>query len=174
MKLNKTNKVLIPIALLIIIIMSLFIFCFTNENANIPVVSSIIHSVFNKKDYTAEELINNMKNDLKNLGEVTVYTIDTDPNKLMGKDGEYTSKISFEDTRLKQSENRDPNGGTIEVFNTVSDAKARYAYIKGISDAMPILKESTYRVDKYLLRTSKDLNANQVKEYEEVFKATIK
>ena len=49
------------------------------------------------------------------LGKVVIYTEDTDPNKLLGRQGQYTGKLNFNDTRY-QMEPED--FGTIEIFKT--------------------------------------------------------
>lgn len=55
----------------------------------------------------------------------TVYTATTDPNHLLGRQGEYTSKVIWGQDR--------GNGNvfsSIEVFPDAADARLRYAYLR--------------------------------------------
>jgi hypothetical protein len=59
------------------------------------------------------------------LKDTTVYTATTDPNHLLGRQGEYTSKVNWGQDR--------GNGNvfsSIEVFPDTPDAKLRYAYLR--------------------------------------------
>ena len=58
------------------------------------------------------------------IGKVIVYTEETDPNDLLGRPGQYTSKAAFTDTRVDESDLvATPKwdvarGGSVEVFET--------------------------------------------------------
>ena len=55
----------------------------------------------------------------------TVYTATTDPNHLLGRQGEYASKINWSQDR--------GNGdvfSSIEVFSDAADAQLRYTYLR--------------------------------------------
>jgi hypothetical protein len=56
--------------------------------------------------------------DMKNI---TVYTAVTDPNHLLGRQGEYTSKVEW-------SAGGETSG--IEAFADVADAQLRYSYLR--------------------------------------------
>jgi hypothetical protein len=79
---------------------------------------------------------------------VIVYSATTDPNHLLGRQGEYTSKDAWVDpaavTAGAGSPSSNPGGiefgGGIEVFSTVADAEARLAYLAGLA----ILRLSNY------------------------------
>ena len=55
------------------------------------------------------------------MKHITVYTAITDPNHLLGRQGEYTSKVEW------------TTGGEesgIEAFADAADAQLRYAYLR--------------------------------------------
>lgn len=135
-----------------------------------------------KNTQSAEEIINNMKNENSNIGKVVVYTESTDLNKLLGRPGQYTSKVSFEDKRLEQEnannefmteeERNEPTGGTIEVFSNASDMKKRKEYIEGFSTSS-MFSQYIYSKDNVLLRVDGDLTPSQAKEYEELLNKIV-
>jgi len=71
---------------------------------------------------------------------VIVYNATTDPNHLLGRQDEYTSKDAWVDPAAVAAGAGDPNsdpggiefGGGIEAFSTVADAQARLAYLKAL------------------------------------------
>ncbi|MFJ9771254.1 hypothetical protein ACIRVF_08415 [Kitasatospora sp. NPDC101157] len=96
-------------------------------------------------------------------------TADNDPNHLLGRPGQYTSKVTFSDSRIKaadvegEKEDSVNRGGAIEVFATEADAKARSEYIQGIVKGMPALMEYDYVHGPVLVRVSKLLTPDQAK-----------
>jgi hypothetical protein len=54
------------------------------------------------------------------IGNFTAYTAATDPNHLLGRQHEYTSKINWE-------------GGSIEVFPNAAYAKGRETYVQAFT-----------------------------------------
>lgn len=63
------------------------------------------------------------------------FNKDNDPNSLMGKDNQYTSKISWKDSSITLSDS-DEYAGTIEFFRCKEDAKLRKDYINGVVNAI--------------------------------------
>lgn len=108
------------------------------------------------------------------IGEVETYNAGDDPNELLGRPGQYTSKSIFNDTRLDP----DPisadfdvqNGGSVEVFENKGDAIRREEYLKGITRAVGPFAEYSYREGVVLLRLSHSLTPEQAKEYEAALK----
>lgn len=101
---------------------------------------------------------------------VEVYTEDSDPNRLMGRPGGYTSKLSFTDARVSEDdgsggEGDTSYGGGIEVFATEKAAKARRDYIAAFAENMPLVAEYTFAVGKVVLRVSHVLTPKQAEEY---------
>ena len=99
--------------------------------------------------------------------DVVIYTAETDTNKLLGRPGQYTAKVSWNDPRVS-SKNRD---STIEIFPDKASLDARYAYIDGIIKSAPALLQYMYRNDGRLalLRLPKDLTPAQAQEYSDWF-----
>ncbi|WP_435841444.1 hypothetical protein [Streptomyces gardneri] len=97
-----------------------------------------------------------------------VVTEDNDPNNLLGRPNQYTSKITFTDSRIKAGDvtGADPGrvelGGAIEVFTTAADAQARADYIQKVTKGMPMLVEYDYVSGPVLLRVSRYLTPTQV------------
>ena len=95
-------------------------------------------------------------------------TAESDPNKLLGRPGQYTSKVTFTDSRIKAAdvdgEDKDSvaRGGAVEVFATAEDAAARVTYIQGIVKTMPAFLEYDYAQGPVVLRASKQLTPAQV------------
>lgn len=118
---------------------------------------------------TAQEIANKLKSAGFPIKNIINYTSKTDPNGLLGKTNQYTSKVNFADTRLSQYSSSDPAGGSIEVFKTKSDATKRKKYIESIMSGVSFLKEYIYQYDNVLLRLDYDLTSSQVKVYKTAF-----
>ena len=137
-----------------------------------------------KEELTAESIANQLKEKNSNVGKIVVYTSETDLNELLGRPNQYTSKVTFEDTRLEQKnkdneflseeEKNEPTGGTIEVFSNEEDMKNRKEYIESISSQASIFAEYSYSKGNALLRLDKELTPEQAKEYEEAFYEIMK
>ena len=83
------------------------------------------------------------------------YTATTDPNGLLGRDGEYTSKVNWGAATSDDSDN------SIEVFPTPADAAARLAYL---GDFKPPFGDGYDRQHgAALLRLSSDVTPAQAK-----------
>lgn len=101
-----------------------------------------------------------------------VITETNDRNHLLGRPGQYTSKVTFTDSRVKPEdvERLDQDdverGGIIEVFTTPAEAKARGDYIQSVVKSMPAFLEYDYPHGVYLVRVSKYLTPSQAAEYD--------
>jgi hypothetical protein len=124
---------------------------------------------------SADEVLQELKDRELPVGESVVYTAKTDPNDLLGRPNQYTSKVNFTDTRLKP----DPiagekfdvqNGGSIEVFENKNDAIRRKEYVESIGKGFSPISEYTYREGSVLLRLSHRLLPKQAAEYENALK----
>lgn len=101
------------------------------------------------------------------VGEYVEYTEETDPNNLMNKANQYTQKLDFAITSLEQSGDR-LKGGSIEIFKTSKDAKARQEYIASFG---ALGAENSYIInDTVLLRIDKQITATDAQQYADVFK----
>ncbi|MFF7142260.1 hypothetical protein ACFZB5_13560 [Streptomyces nodosus] len=110
-------------------------------------------------------------------GKVTAATLsgtvtaDNDPNHLLGRPNQYTSKVTFTDSRIKASDVEGTEkgdverGGAIEAFANAEDAKARAEYIQSVTKSMPALAEYDYVHGNVLVRVSHYLPPAQAAEY---------
>jgi hypothetical protein len=104
-----------------------------------------------------------------------VYNATTDPNHLLGRQGEYTSKDAWVDpaavTAGAGSPSSDPGGtefgGGIEVFSTVADAQARLAYLKAFRP--PFGDGYDYLAGSAILRLSNYLTPAQAAKFRAAF-----
>jgi hypothetical protein len=102
-------------------------------------------------------------------GEVTAAS---DPNHLLGRPDEYTSKITFTDSRVSASDaaNLPPGdidlGGSVEVFATAADAQARATYIQAVVKGVPAAAEYDYEHGTILIRVSHYLTPAQAADYQ--------
>lgn len=170
------KQILVLIILVVIAIISALIYFFITQNNTIDV------SVENNK--TAEEIANELKTRISSVGNIVAYTEETDLNDLLGRPNQYTSKATFQDTRLEQinlnneflteEERKEPTGGTIEVFNNKDDMLNRKKYIESITSSISALSEYIYAEGNVLLRLEHELTPEQAKEYEEAFYEIVK
>lgn len=118
---------------------------------------------------TAEQIITEFKNAGFPVGNIIVYTEETDENEMLGRPNGYTSKINFPDTRLEQYDATDPAGGSVEVFDNEADATKRREYIDALGKEMSALSEYLYQYDNVLIRLSTELTPEQAGVYEAAF-----
>ena len=152
------------------------IFILTNNNAKNTSSSNI------SKIFTAEDVVLKLKSQNPNIGTYIVYNENTDMNNLLGRPNQYTSKVTFEDIRLEQTnktldpeyfseaEINEPIGGTIEVFNNAEDMQKRKTYIESVTSSISAFAEYSYSNEYILLRINKELTPSQAKEYEDILK----
>jgi hypothetical protein len=145
--------------------------CGKNEN----------YDAIDSKKMTSEEIVTKLKEQNRNVGKIVTYTEETDINELLGRPNQYTSKTTFEDIRIEQTnqnldeqyfseeERNEPIGGTVEVFKNEADMKKRKDYLETITSSMSVFAEYSYAQGVYLLRLNKSLTPAQAKEYEEIF-----
>lgn len=164
------------------------------------IIIGVIYFIINLKgantEMTAEEITNKLKEKNSNIGEIVVYTEETDINELLGRPNSYTSKTVFADNRITQPEkitmadfeeggtneeetqryilsNNEPNGGTIEVFNNKEDMQKRKDYLSSLMSSGNAFLSSDYAYiysfGNVLLRIDKSLTPAQAQEYEIAF-----
>lgn len=125
-----------------------------------------------KPKTTAIAVLRSLKSGGLPIGGYINYTAANDGNHLLGRPGQYVSKVNFRDKRLEAWPDFDSNGGgTIETFASEDDAKKRYDYVHTISSSSSLFAEYEYRDGTVLLRLSHYLTPNQAAEYERAFKA---
>ena len=119
----------------------------------------------------AAAVMNYLLANTPNIGNYVEYDESTDTNGLLGRPGQYTSKINFAITTIEQKDENDPKGGSIEVFSTQEDAAARRDYIQEIGKKMPALAEYDYVNGCVLLRVNFDVLPSDEKVYEDALDA---
>jgi hypothetical protein len=101
-----------------------------------------------------------------------VYNAVTDPNRLLGRQGGYTSKVAWQDQRAIAAGASKPTasdrggnefGGGIEVFPTVAAAAQRLAYLKSFQP--PLGDGYDYQSGTVILRLSNYLTPAQAHAY---------
>jgi hypothetical protein len=98
-------------------------------------------------------------------------TAANDPNHLLGRPNQYTSKVTFTDSRIKASDVEGTErgdverGGAVEVFGSPSDAQIRAKYIQDVTKSMPALAEYDYVHGTVLVRVSHYLTPSQAGQY---------
>jgi hypothetical protein len=121
-----------------------------------------------------EQVIAALKSAGLPIGGVRSYTASTDPNKLLGRPGQYTGKANFRDRRLAPTKDFDTtSGGSVETFENRDDAKRRYDYVSAITKGSPLFAEYDYLEGNTFLRLSHELTPAQAKVYEEAFRDAL-
>ena len=108
------------------------------------------------------------------IRQVEPYTEDNDPNRLLGRPGQYVGKVNFRDRRAENDRLKGldvSEGGSIEIFETEEDAERRTAYLEGIAKSgVGPFAEYDYPRGRVLLRVAGNLTPKQAREYEAAFK----
>lgn len=145
------------------------------SEASAPPASSPSPSV--EKPLTAEAVVAALQAAGLPIGEVKVYTADSDPNALLGRPGQYAGKAAFHDSRIDDTAAPAfdvQRGGSVEFFGSAGDARQRADYIATVTQGIAPLLEYDYQHGKILLRLSHQLTPEQAAEYEAALKALPK
>jgi hypothetical protein len=96
--------------------------------------------------------------------DATTYTAETDPNKLLGRPGQYLVKMGW---KLEGGD------ATIEVFRNADDAKKRADYVEQIGKNSPMFLQYVYLNPKRsaVLRLPKELTPSAAKAWQAMFEA---
>jgi len=125
---------------------------------------------------TAEQVTRQLTEHVATSTLTTVYTAETDPNKLLGRPGGYSSKTAFADSRIEPglfgaAQDSVNGGGSVEVFADEDAATARRDYLQEMGKRLPILTGYNYQSGPVLVRVSRDLTPQQAAEYESALAA---
>jgi hypothetical protein len=95
---------------------------------------------------------------------IVAYTAENDPNKLLGRPGQYIGKVSWKDSRAGQSASE----ATVEWFGDDQSFNARFTYLDGIIKSSPLLLQYMYKNDarRAIARVPKELTPVQAGDYE--------
>lgn len=100
------------------------------------------------------------------LQNIVVLDEKTDTNNLLGRPGQYTSKVFFHDSRHpKTPESGDEFEGTVEVFASPADAKKRHDYIAEVTAGMPMLLQYQFLRGNVLVRLPKAFTPSETAVY---------
>jgi len=125
-----------------------------------------------KVTLTAEQIVQKFVDASLPVSNIVVFDESTDPNSLLGRPNQYTSKANFSDPAHEESDPAVPDN-TVEVFSNSKDAQNRAAYVKEVSSAMSYLAQYIYCIDRYVLRLHHDILPSDAAKYEAAFKAAI-
>lgn len=120
----------------------------------------------------AEQVTKKLSEKIPSVSLTKTYTAEDDPNKLLGRPGQYTSKAAFADSRvpkegLPADNTQTEHGGGVEVFADEAGAKARREMIEKLSQGLGgLIAEYGYVKGGVLVRVSGKLTPDQAKEYE--------
>lgn len=111
------------------------------------------------------------------ISEIFAFTAENDPNHLLGRPGQYTSKVAWRDSRvpLQTSEwqHEVSDGGGIEVCATLEEATRRFTSVEEISQSSPLFAEYDYQAGQAILRISKVLTPAQAEAYHKAFQQIV-
>lgn len=114
---------------------------------------------------TAEDVANALAASGLKVTDIEVVTAENDGNKLLGRPGQYTSKVFFYDARHPKPPSGDAGENTIEVFANDSDAKTRHDYIVEVTKGMPMLIQYSELRGPVLARFDKEMLPAEFEEY---------
>jgi hypothetical protein len=133
--------------------------CSTQTAHLTPVIQSTPSATHAAVALTASQFATRM-----GVKDFTAYNATTDPNKLLGRQGEYISKINWSDAG-------DPGqlSNSIEVFSNTGDMNARLDYLKAFKP--PFGDGYDYTAGTAILRLSSDWTPAQAKQLQVKFNA---
>lgn len=121
--------------------------------------------------FTALNVLDALKDAGVPIGEHIEYTAETDPNDLLGRPGQYLSKINFRITTLaveRPGEFDVDDGGAIEVFPDTVGAEGRANYIMALGQGFSPLAQYGFVHGPILLRLSSRFTPDQAQEYSDI------
>jgi len=100
------------------------------------------------------------------LQNVVVLDEKADTNNLLGRPGQYASKVFFHDARHpKTPDSGDEFKGTVEMFKTSEEAQKRHDYIAEVTSGMPMLLQYQFLHGNALLRLPKAFTPSETEVY---------
>ncbi len=116
-----------------------------------------------KKAYTAKDVVEALYRHGLPITNATVYTSDTDPDGLLGKMNQYTSKVSWTDTSVSGAMTTLECGGMVEVFDNEDLAQQR---LRLLNSMMEDQSGRCSCVNRAVMRLSPLLSEARMAEYE--------
>lgn len=100
------------------------------------------------------------------IENVVVVDEATDSNKLMGRPGQYVSKVYFGDRRHAGEGMEPKEQNTVETFASEADATRRREYVQKVTEGMPMFTQYIIQSGPVVVRLDKALTPAEAKEYE--------
>lgn len=113
---------------------------------------------------SAASVINGFKKAGLPIGKFEIYTESTDPNKLLGRPGQYMGKANWEDTRIQQDSTTEIKGGTVEIFDNEASLIKRKEYLEAFIQN-PMFLQYMYIHKNVIVRIEKEIAPSQALEY---------
>lgn len=108
------------------------------------------------------------------LQNIKAETAESDDNHLLGRPGQYTSKVFFYDSRHpKPGAGNDEGENTIEVFANAADAKRRKDYIENVTKDAPFMQQYMVLQGPVLARFDKVLLPAEVEQYKKALAQVV-
>jgi len=101
------------------------------------------------------------------------YDEKTDPNKLLGRPNQYTSKANASDLRISNKASKNPEDIIVEVFSTVEDCALREKHVQSMYESVPALAQYMYPCANVLLRVDFSLLPSEAEEYNGALKIIV-
>jgi len=130
------------------------------------VAAACVSSAAGTSSQSAVQVMRGLKRAGMPITRYVNYSAASDPNHLLGRPGQYVSKVNFHDARLRPVRGFDTEGGgSVETFRTRTDAQNRYRYVHAITSSSSLFAEYEYLQGTVFLRLSKVLTPRQAAAY---------
>jgi hypothetical protein len=134
--------------------------------AVVSVAAASVSSAAGTNSQSAVQVVRSLKRAGMPINRYVNYTAASDPNHLLGRPGQYVSKVNFRDARLRPVRGFDTEGGgSVETFKTRTDAQNRYRYVHAITTSSSLFAEYEYLDGTVFLRLSKVFTPRQAGGY---------
>lgn len=124
------------------------------------------------KATSAQDIITAFQKAGLKIQDVVVVTEASDDNHLLGRPGQYTSKVFFYDSRHPKPKDGSSEGeNTIEFFASDDAAKTRHDYIESVTKGVPMLLQYQVLQGNVLARFDKVMLPSEVDGYKKALAA---
>lgn len=154
----------------------------------VAVVVALVFGLKKDSDINTTKIMTSLAKKITTVTDIINYSEANDPNGIMGQADQYTSKSSWEDSRITEHDSE--FAGTIEVFSNTKDAELREWKINNTKEACErnITAEKygstiksgwnckeyyMFRKNTVVVRLSMSFNNEQIAEYEKVLNSII-
>ena len=155
------------------------------------ILAAVLIPLFmDKLNINSNKIVDRLAEKVPSITNIEHYSEANDPNGILGKENQYTSKSSWMDSRL--SDIVEDYAGTIEVFRNTKDAELRELKFKNSNEecynSLPVAKYgqfminntcdklgygTTYRDGVVVIRISRSYDDDQLQEIKDVLKDIV-